>query len=107
MSRKHRGYKTQRLVADYLRIRFPHCKAVGAGESGADILDTPGYAIEVKARSRLDIPGGLKQARQNAGEADIPVLIVRLNGQGEKSVGKFAVIMELENFRGIIDGVEE
>ena len=97
--RKHRGYKTQRLIAEYLKPLFPHCKAVGAGESGADILDTPGYAIEVKARSRLDIPKGLAQAKQHATDEEVPVLIVRLNGQGEKSVGKFAVIMELEAWR--------
>ena len=107
MSRKHRGYKTQRLIAEYLRIRFPHCKAVGAGEAGKDILDTPGWSIEVKARTRLDIRGGLRQAKANADQGDTPVLIVRLNGQGEQSVGEFAVIMSLEHFRGIIEGVEE
>ena len=102
-SRKHRGYKTQRIIAEYLLPLFPHCHAVGAGEGGKDLLMTPGYSIEVKARTRLDIPGGLRQAEEHAEPGDIPLLIARLNGQGEKAVGKYAVIMTLESLTNLIE----
>ncbi len=107
-SRKHRGYKTQRIIAEYLLPLFPHCHAVGAGEGGKDLLMTPGYSIEVKARTRLDIPGGLRQAEEHAEPGDIPLLIARLNGQGEKAVGRYAVIMTLESLTNLIErGIDE
>jgi len=101
-SRKHRGYKTQRIIAEYLLPLFPHCHAVGAGEGGKDLLMTPGYSIEVKARTRLDIPSGLRQAEEHAEPGDIPLLVARLNGQGEKNVGNFAVVMTLESLTKLI-----
>ena len=40
-SRKHRGYRTQKLVAEYLAKRgFPFAESTGAGRSGTDITGT-------------------------------------------------------------------
>ncbi len=91
--------RTQRVIAEYLSELFPHCYPAGAGESGKDLRRTPGYSIEIKARTRLDIKGGLKQAQANATEEEVPVLIVRLNGQGEQNVGDWVVIQRLEDWR--------
>ena len=99
MSRKARGMRTQRVLAEYLIDKFPACYPAGAGESGKDIRRTPGYSIEIKARSRLDIKGGLKQAAANCDEGEAPVLIVRLNGQGEKNVDEWVVIQRLSDWR--------
>jgi len=99
--------RTQRVVAEYLKLKFPNCYPAGAGESGKDLRRTPGYSIEIKARSRLDIKGGLKQAKANAEPCDTPILIVRLNGQGEASVGDWVVIQSLESWRGHLENSDE
>lgn len=102
MSRKARGMRTQRIIAEYLSEVFPHCYPAGAGESGKDLRRTPGYSVEIKARTRLDIPGSLRQAASNAEPGDVPLLVARLNGQGEKNVGNFAVVMTLESLTKLI-----
>ena len=91
--------RTQRVLAEYLLEKFPACYAAGAGESGKDLRRTPGYSIEIKARSRLDIKGGLKQAAANCDDGDKPILIVRLNGQGEANVGDWIVIQRLSDWK--------
>lgn len=100
-SRKHRGYRTQKVVADYLKAVFPFAESAGAGRQGKDILNTPGYAVEVKARTGLDLPGWLRQAETNAGD-EMPMLVVRLNGQGEASVDDWAVVMRFKHARELI-----
>jgi len=107
VSRKARGMRTQRIIAEYLSEVFPHCYPAGAGESGKDLRRTPGYSVEIKARTRLDIPGSLRQAASNAEPGDIPLLVARLNGQGEKNVGNFAVVMTLESLTKLIGDKSE
>ena len=54
--RKHRGYKTQRNVAEYLKnAGWEHAYSIGAGQQGSDIQGIP-FDIEVKAVSALSIP---------------------------------------------------
>ena len=48
--RKHRGYRTQKCVAEYLKRWFPYAESAGAGRQGSDILGVP-FDIEVKARN--------------------------------------------------------
>ena len=98
-SRKHRGYATQRLIA--LRWKqngmAPYAKAVGAGESGEDILDSPdGLVIEIKARDSVTLPTALKQALSSNSTA-IPWVIWRHNGQGEASMDDWTVTMRLKD----------
>ena len=50
--RKHRGFRTQLLVAQYLAANgWPWAESAGAGRPGADITGTPDVAVEVKARA--------------------------------------------------------
>jgi hypothetical protein len=97
-SRKHRGYRTQRLVAEYLSYKFPHCYSVGAGEAGKDIRNTPRYSVEVKGRRGFNPLAALKQARANAEEGDKPVAILRMDGQGE-DVGEWLIVMQVKDYR--------
>jgi hypothetical protein len=48
--RKHRGYRTQRIVSDYMRQWFPFADSAGAGRTGSDVLNVP-FDVEVKART--------------------------------------------------------
>ena len=80
-SRKHRGFRTERVVADYLRLWWEGA-SVGRG-SGRDILNVP-FDCEVKARSGLDIKGTLRQIEARTAESGLlGFATFRLNGQGE------------------------
>lgn len=95
-SRKHRGYATQRIVAERLRTMWPHCN-VNPDNHGNDLIETPGYGVEIKARSGLDLPAWMRQAARNAGDAT-PLLVVRLNGQGPTTIDDWPVVMRLADF---------
>ena len=98
-SRKHRGYRTQKLVAEYLAKRgFPFAESAGAGRSGTDITGTVGIDWEVKARADFSPSTAIKQLKERSNGKDLPVVVLRLNGQGEASVGEFMVCMRLEDF---------
>jgi len=95
-SRKHRGYKTQDLVARYLASHgFPYAMSAGAGREGSDITGTPGIDWEVKARAKFDPMGTMKQQANRVSD-ELPIAVMRLNGQGENSVGSFCVIMRFD-----------
>ena len=81
-SRKHRGFRTERVVAEYLR-RWWEGASVGRG-SGRDILNVP-FDCEVKARTGLDIKGTLRQIESRTTESGLlGFACFRLNGQGEQ-----------------------
>jgi hypothetical protein len=81
-SRKHRGFRTERVVADYLRRTWEGA-VVGRG-NGRDILNVP-FDCEVKARSKIDITGTLRQIKARTDESGLlGFACFRLNGQGEK-----------------------
>jgi hypothetical protein len=83
-SRKTRGMATQALIASDLVKEniFPFATDAGPGRPGKDILGTPGVSIEVKARSSFSPVADLRQATNNAAEGEIPIVVVRMNGQG-------------------------
>lgn len=104
-TRKARGAKTQRLIA--LRWKhngmFPHATSTGGGESGNDIRNTPGLAVEIKGVGEgLSLQAALRQAKAGAvakGEPDVmPILIWRHNGQGEANMKDWTVTMSLSDF---------
>lgn len=98
-SRKHRGYKAQRLIAERWRSNgmAPYAKAVGAGEQGEDILDSPeGLVIEIKARDTVTLPAALKQAI-NSNPNAIPWIIWQHNGQGPSNMDEWTVTMRLKD----------
>lgn len=98
-SRKHRGYNSQKVFAEYEGVRdlFPFAEPTGAGRSGKDILSTPGVYFELKARSKFDPVAALKQTVAPALEAgDLPIIIMRMNGQGPKNIGKWVAFTEVD-----------
>ena len=81
-SRKARGFRTERVVADYLRLWWEGA-SVGRG-NGRDILNVP-FDCEVKARTGLDIKGTLRQIEARTTESGLlGFACFRLNGQGEQ-----------------------
>ena len=81
-SRKHRGFRTERVVAEYLR-RWWEGASVGRG-NGRDVVNVP-FDIEIKARTGLDIKGTLRQIESRTSESGLlGFACFRLNGQGEK-----------------------
>ena len=96
-SRKHRGAATERLVAERLRVIWPHCNVVRG--TGADLTETPGAAVEIKARANLAIPAFMRQAAKHAATSNtVPLLVLRLNGQGPASIDDWPVVMRLADF---------
>jgi len=79
-SRKHRGLRTERVVAAYLS-QWWRSASVGRG-SGKDIHNVP-FDMEVKARSKLDLLAFIKQVEKRAQGKELSAVVCRLNGQGE------------------------
>jgi hypothetical protein len=100
ISRKHRGYETQRLIAKRWKANglAPYAVPVGAGDHGEDILNSPeGLVVEIKARDTVTLPKALEQASKSDPNA-IPLVIWRHNGQGEASLNNWTVTITLKDF---------
>jgi len=97
-ARKHRGYRTQRVAAEHLAANgFPHAEPVGAGRGGSDITGVAGIDIEVKARRGLNINALMDQLDERAQDGVLGIGIIRPDGMGEKSVGKWPVVICLDD----------
>ena len=95
-SRKHRGYATQRIVAEYLQAQgWEHALPVGAGREGSDVTGIPNVDIEIKARTKLDLSGLMRQLSERKHTNGLGVGVLRLNVQGEKSVEQFVAVLTL------------
>lgn len=92
--RKHRGYESQRVVADYLREWWPYAQPTGAGRQGSDILGLIGVDVEVKARRDLDLTGTIKQQAERCGDA-LPIAVIRPDGYGPARVAQWPTVMPL------------
>jgi hypothetical protein len=102
-SRKHRGYRSQKVVAMYLAEHgFPYAESTGAGRSGTDITGTVGIDWEVKARKDFSPSATIKQLKDRHNGRDLPVAVLRLNGQGEANVGEWVTLLRLEDFVGLL-----
>lgn len=94
--RKHRGYATQRIVADYLRENgWPYAEPVGAGRPGSDVTGIAGIDLEIKARRGLDLTGTLTQQAERATEGVIPLAVIRPDGYGPARIAQWPVVMPL------------
>lgn len=97
-ARKHRGYATEKIVADYFaKNGFPYALATGASRQGTDVTGVLGVDIEVKARRGLVISAAMKQLRERASDA-LPVAVLRMDGSGEASISEFPTVLRLEDF---------
>jgi hypothetical protein len=102
-SRKHRGYKSQKIVANYLAANgWPYAESTGAGRSGTDVTGTIGIDWEVKARKDFNPSAAIKQLKERHNGKDLPVAVLRLNGQGEASIGEWPVMLRLEDFVNLL-----
>ena len=96
--RKHRGYRTQRVVADYMRQWFPFADSAGAGRTGSDVLNVP-FDVEVKARAGFNPKAAMDQLKsRESGKLGFAVL--RLNGQGE-TVDDYCCIIRMDDLMGL------
>jgi len=97
-SRKHRGYRTQRVVAERFAANgFPHAEPVGAGRAGSDIVGLVGIDVEVKARRGLNIKALMDQLNERAADGVLGIGVLRPDGMGETSVGKWPVVICLDD----------
>ncbi len=93
-ARKHRGFRTERVVAQYLSTVWSGA-TVGRG-SGKDIVNVP-FDVEVKARSGFQPLAYLKQLKaRTALSGELGFGVIRLNGQGEDA-REYAAIIRLED----------
>lgn len=98
--RKHRGYRTQKVIAEYLKTWFPYADTAGAGRQGEDILNVPTLSIEVKARADFQPLAWIKQAESNAA-GKLPMVIMRCNGQGEDA-GEYLAFVKVKDIMPIL-----
>ena len=93
-ARKHRGFRTERVVAQYLSTVWQGA-TVGRG-SGKDIVNVP-FDVEVKARSGFQPLAYLKQLKaRTVTSGELGFGVIRLNGQGENAED-YACIIRLED----------
>ena len=102
-ARKHRGYRSQKVVAQYLATNgFPYAESTGAGRQGSDITGTVGIDWEVKARTNFSPGETMRQLKDRANVLDLRVAVLRLNGQGEASIGEWVALLRLEDFVSLL-----
>ncbi len=102
-ARKHRGYRSQRVVAERLADNgFPHAEPVGAGRAGSDIVGLVGIDVEVKARRDLNLVGLMKQLDARAKDGVLGIGVVRPDGMGETSVGMWPAVMCLDDLIALL-----
>ena len=98
-SRKHRGFRTERVVASYLRLWWEGA-TVGRG-SGRDILNVP-FDIEIKARTSLNPKETLRQIESRTAESGLlGFACFRLNGQGEQA-SDYVAMLRLSDLVGLL-----
>lgn len=96
--RKHRGYRSQRVVAERFAANgFPHAEPVGAGRAGSDIVGLVGIDVEVKARRGLNIKALMDQLNERAETGVLGIGVIRPDGMGEASIGKWPVVICLDD----------
>jgi hypothetical protein len=98
--RKHRGFATERIVADYLGKVWPHA-SVGRGK-GKDIQNVP-MDIEIKARSGFQPKQVLAQIKARTDiSGEVGFAVLRLNGQGTNA-GDYACVIRLEDLLPLLE----
>ena len=116
-SRKHRGYRSQKVFAEHMRDIFPYAEPTGAGRQGRDILSTPGVWFELKARAGFNPVAALKQIEKEIAEdlakrnesplvsfegPELGVTVLRMNGQGEQNIGEWVVCMRVDTLKELL-----
>ena len=85
------------VVAQYLAANgFPYAESTGAGRQGSDITGTVGIDWEIKARTNFSPGETMRQLKDRANPLDLKVAVLRLNGQGEASIGDWVALLSFE-----------
>lgn len=107
-NRVQRGRKTQQIAAEYLHPVFPEAASIAASLPGDDILNTPGWSFEVKARRDFKPTEAIKQmnARVRKDASNWNACIMRPDGYGPERVGSWLVFMTFNEFRSLIGEYE-
>lgn len=96
--RKHRGYASQKIVAEYLAANgWPYAESTGAGRAGSDITGTPGLDWEVKARRNLNLVGLIDQMRERRVDGRPSIAVVRPDGKGPKTIADWPAVVPLSD----------
>jgi len=94
--RKHRGYASQRMVADFLKENgYEYATSAGAGSQGTDIINIKNVDFEVKARRGFPIAEAMKQLKERSKEDHLAVAVLRLDGTGSKTIESWPAILTL------------
>ena len=80
--RKHRGYRTERVVVAYLQTWWRNA-SIGRG-AGKDIHNVP-FDIEVKARADFKPQEWLRQVIKRSERKELSAVVVRMNNMGENA----------------------
>lgn len=102
-----RGRKSQDYAAAYLNRVFPDAVSIAASLSGKDILNTPGWALEVKGRREFLPTQWSKQMTKNELPDEYSACIMRPDGYGEAKVGEWLVFMTFKEFRDLIEELQD
>ena len=101
--RKHRGYRSQRVVAERFAANgFPHAEPVGAGRAGSDIVGLVGIDVEVKARRGLNLNALMAQLDERAQDGVLGIGVIRPDGMGEASIGKWPAVICLDDLIALL-----
>lgn len=102
-----RGNSLQNELAKYLRPWWPHAESAGSGRNGIDILGTPGVAWENKTavgfKANFRPKAWVAQARANARNPDIPVVVYWPSGVGAKSADQALAILPMGQLMRILE----
>lgn len=105
MSRKQRGYDSQRIVSDFLRTNgWPFAEPTGAGRPGTDVTGCPGIDWEVKARRDLDLTGTLRQQAQRAYLETVCIAVIRPDGYGPARIDEWPALTTLHQMTQLLRG---
>lgn len=98
-ARKHRGLRTERVVAQYLSQWWKGA-AVGRG-NGKDCINVP-FDVEVKARGDSNFLEWLRQGRRRAEKTgELSFVVSRRNGQGEDAA-EYLAFMRFGDLVGLL-----
>jgi hypothetical protein len=103
-----RGNDLQNQLAKYLRAWWPHAESAGAGRNGRDVLGTPGVAFENKTavdfKRDFRPKAWVAQARLNASQPDVPVVVYWPPGVGERSADQAMCILPMDQLMRLLEG---
>lgn len=106
-TRKSRGSETQTMLAHlwYQQNGWPYCEPIGAGVNGVDLTGMAGLSVEIKASSvsHFRPHDWLKQAGAHPG---VPFVIWRPPGGGPSNIGRWPVIMRLDEHTRLLHAAE-